>query len=129
MNEDFDLLKKFLDDEETPPQEGNVLTPDKSNVSLSIGKSAQETIGAKVNTPSTFQPPVPTVEDYPTPVGGVGMLLFLALLIVFSISKVPGLNVTRLQLIWGSLLGNYAINRDVGNSETFTPTSYIQGVY
>lgn len=51
---------------------------------------------------------VPSVKDIPTPpTGGVGLLVFMALVVVFAITKAPGQDVTRLTLLWQAILGNY----------------------
>lgn len=76
---------------------------------------------------------VPSLKDFPKPPsGGIGLLLFISLLIVFAISQAPGQEVTRLQLLWGAILGNYSYNGgdsgDVENTSAPAP-SYIQGVY
>jgi ABC-type cobalt transport system substrate-binding protein len=65
---------------------------------------------AKKNTEKILGSTVPTLEDIPTPPsGGVGLLLFISLLVVFAITPVAGMGMTRLSLVWQALLGNYSI--------------------
>lgn len=69
-------------------------------------KEAQAKAAKKKKTPiEQATALVPKVSDVPVPTGGVGLLLFIALLIAFAIMPAPGQGMTRLVLIWKALIG------------------------
>jgi hypothetical protein len=47
---------------------------------------------------------VPSLDDLPT--GSVGLMVLIALFLVFAIVPAPGQNMSRLQLLWQAFLGN-----------------------
>lgn len=103
------------------------------------GKSLLQTAsGAKKNTEKVFGAAVPTISDLPNPpTGGIGLLLFIALLMVFAITPANSEGKTRLSLLWGAILGNYSLGDSTGGaadtsaapSASAAPVnlSYIQG--
>lgn len=103
------------------------------------GKSILQTAsGAKKNTEKVLGAAVPSIYDLPTPpTGGIGLLLFIALLMVFAITPANSEGKTRLSLLWGAILGNYSLGDSTGGasdtsaapSVSVAPVnlSYIQG--
>lgn len=99
--------------------------------------ASSDLLQTKKNTEKIMGAAVPTLDDFPVPAGGIALLLFIALLMVFAISPAPGQGkTTRLSLLWGSILGNYSVNQSAGGVDqtsatsgtpTFTELSYIQG--
>lgn len=61
---------------------------------------------------------LPNLKDVPVPSGGVGILVLIALLIVFAIAQAPGQNVSRLVLIWQALLGQASLGGDGSTTAT-----------
>jgi hypothetical protein len=88
---------------------------------------------AKKKSEKTLGAIVPDVKDLPTPpTGGIGLLLFLSLLMVFAITKTDS-GQTRLQLVWGAILGTQKLDSgsgpapQAGTNTLLLPTPYIQG--
>lgn len=146
---DQDYLENYLNEEDTKPEEtkednildslkpsGNVVEfPKNPPVTIQKPPKVEEIIeqhkkqpnligkGVKVkkNTEKVLGAAVPSLDDFPVPSGGIGLLLFISLLVVFAITPVNGgSGMTRLQLLWQAVLGNYTLN---GNGAGATHTS------
>lgn len=63
---------------------------------------------------------VPDLDSFPT--GGVSLLIFLALFVVFAITTAPGQSMTRLQLLWASIMGNATLGDSTGGTTVSTPS-------
>lgn len=115
----------------------NVEPGEKAEAAIQDGKKASGLLQTKKNTEKVLGAAVPTLDDFPVPAGGIALLLFISLLMVFAISPAPGQGkTTRLSLLWGSILGNYSVNQSAGGVDqtsassgtpTYTQLSYIQG--
>lgn len=124
-----------VNDEENSPL--NVEPGEKAEAAIQDGKKASGLLQTKKNTEKVLGAAVPTLDDFPVPAGGIALLLFISLLMVFAISPAPGQGkTTRLSLLWGSILGNYSVNQSAGGVDqtsassgtpTYTQLSYIQG--
>lgn len=145
---DQEFLEEYLNEED--PQEevkepsvidslkpNNVVEfPKQPNVSINKGPKVTEIIEegkkqrsnlvgkgikAKQNSEKLLDAAVPSLDDFNVPSGGIGLLLFISLLVVFAITPVSGgSGLTRLQLLWQAVLGNYTLN---GNGAGATHTS------
>lgn len=95
---------------------GEAATPEASGEKVSVDvpektKEAQAKAAKKKKTPlEAATALVPKASDVPVPTGGVGLLLFIALLIAFAIMPAPGQSVTRLVLIWKALIGQATLS-------------------
>lgn len=121
------------------PIDGNVsinaegFVPDEpaqaKQVNKPIGKTAKEAIlpqvrkaaDAKEKASTILTAAIPDISEAPVPTGGIGLLIFISLLIVFAISpsnssdpKSP----SRLSLVWGTILGNYTYKKVQGNANS-----------
>lgn len=161
---DRDYLEDYLNEEEpqkeekedslldslTPSGSGNVVEfPKNPPVTIQKGPRVEEIIdqhkktpdviskGVKIkkNTEKVLGAAVPTLDDFPVPSGGIGLLVFISLLVVFAITPVNGgSGMTRLQLLWQAVLGNYTLNGNGAGAEhtsaspqatNYTPVSTI----
>lgn len=115
----------------------NVEPGEKAEAMINESKKNSGLLQTKKNAEKVLGAAVPTLDDFPVPTGGIALLLFISLLMVFAISPAPGQGkTTRLSLVWGSILGNYSLNQSAGGVDqtsastgtpTFTELSYIQG--
>lgn len=165
---DHDYLEEYLNEEEPKTDELenentgilDSITPNNvvefpKNPSVSIEKGPKVTeiieegkkhqsklvekgIKAKKKTENVLGAAVPSLDDIPIPTGGIGLLVFISLLVVFAITPVNGgSGLTRLQLLWQAVLGNYTLNgngagvthESAGPQVTnFTPVSTVPGL-
>lgn len=99
----------------------------------SIGKHAKESLfpqvrkvaDTKERATKVLGAAVPDIGEIPVPSGGIGLLLFISLLMVFAITPINGTSgATRLQLLWGTMLGNYSIgsNKSSGGGKSSKPS-------
>lgn len=104
---------------DVPEQTGELIEKGKKKG----GKGFMQSVsGAKKSTEKALGAAVPSLDDFPTPPSkGVGLLLFISLLMVFAITSVGAGGETRLSLLWGSILGNYTIKK--GGSTTSKGTA------
>jgi hypothetical protein len=90
-----------------------------------IGKTAKESIlpqvrkvaDTKEKAATILTAAVPDINEVPVPTGGIGLLLFISLLVVFAISPsdpTDSKSPSRLSLLWGSVLGNYTYKKAAG---------------
>lgn len=75
----------------------------------------EKAIQGKKDTEKLLGAAVPTLDDFPVPTGGIGLLVFLALLIVFAFKPLEK-GGTRLSLIWQAILGNKTMGSDGSSS-------------
>lgn len=129
MEEELKLVQNFGNlhlkklDHEGNPIEGQNLTPSSSQgsaVNMNLPDnvkppvedqpkktSPKDAVKKLVKASDRAQTTADTLTSVPVPKSGIGILLTLSLLMVFAITIVPNLKKTRLQILWGSLLGNY----------------------
>lgn len=152
---DLEFLEEYLAEQPAPPESSSISIdkmlsasdPENSPLNVEPGEKVENAIienkknagllQTKKNTEKVLGAAVPTLDDFPVPTGGIALLLFISLLMVFAISPAPGQGkTTRLSLLWGSILGNYSVNQSAGgvdqtSASTGTPPvtslSYIQG--
>lgn len=152
---DLAFLEEYLAEQPAPVESSSTSienmiaasSPDNSPLNVEPGEKVEDAIienkkkagllQTKKNTEKILGAAVPTLDEFPVPAGGIALLLFIALLMVFAISPAPGQGkTTRLSLVWGSILGNYSLNQSAGGVDqtsastgtpTFTELSYIQG--
>lgn len=117
-----DFLSKPIDGSPvsiTAPKGLITESPKAQDVNKSIGQTAKESLVPKVRKIADTKEKagkilgaaVPDISEAPVPSGGIGLLLFLALLVVFAITPVNGTTgASRLSLLWGTILGNYSIS-------------------
>lgn len=120
----------------------NITKPDVIDAEIIKDKGGKplinQAIDGKKKSEKILGAAVPSLDDFPVPTGGIALLVFIALLLVFAINPAPGKKETRLQLVWGAILGNYSVNGSGGSGATQTaapagksamviPLNYIQG--
>lgn len=134
----MEIIESFLNKPKTPEDKGIIngllgapeQAPGASPVNVEVSPRAEEKLeqnkpgkslmskasGGKKTTDKVIDAiGAPKLEDIPTPPsGGVGLLLFISLVIVFAITPVPGMGTTRLKLLWGAALGNFSLNSNQG---------------
>lgn len=100
---------------------GKALPPETTKAAeepKSVAKTAKESLFPKVRKVADTKEKagkilgaaVPDISEVPVPSGGIGLLLFISLVVVFAITPANGTSgATRLQMLWGSMLGNYSI--------------------
>jgi hypothetical protein len=132
---DYDYLQAYLAEPERaaePEPKGELIpfpkAPSESPVTVNVPDKTSEIIearkegkskgffktasGVKKKAEKTLGAAVPSLDDLPTPpTSGVGLLLFISLLVVFAIMPSGTDGQTRLGLLWGSILGNYSLKR------------------
>jgi hypothetical protein len=154
---DLSFLEEYLAEQPAPVESSstsieNMIAasdPDNSPLNVEPGEKVENAIienkkkagllQTKKNTEKVLGAAVPTLDDFPVPAGGIALLLFIALLMVFAITKPQGAADTRLKLVWGAILGNYSFNQSAGgvNQTNASPggmpiqdlAHYVQGVY
>lgn len=135
---DLDFLESYLEEPEATTQNASgplgdffdkPLTDTGNAVQVNPGEKVAETVNkeknkssrslfktassAKKKTEKVLGNAVPDLDDLPKPPsGGIGLLVFISLLVVFAISPAGKSGATRLQLIWGSMLGNNTLPND-----------------
>jgi hypothetical protein len=76
-----------------------------SNVEVTPPASVKETARkSRKSSGSKLGKFVPSLNNFPT--GSVGLLVLIALFLVFAIVPAPGQRMSRLQLLWQAFLGN-----------------------
>lgn len=119
-----DVKNTFFDKPIAAPEASPVKVelPAKTEEEIKKGKKSPKSFlksagTAKKNTEKVLGAAVPSIDDVPLPpAGGIGLLLFIALLIVFAIMPAGTGGESRLSLLWGAVLGNYTMKK--GGSTT-----------